>query len=163
MPKRKSSTMWGSSSSSSNNNNSSSSNKKSFKASGGRNANSKCSGVNTSDVEKLWLEIADEGTVASMEGISVLCEKLDLDPLEDIRVLVLLWKLEATSKPAQITKDEWMKGCERLQVDSVEKFQDLLPSLELGFLDNDDFKDFYKVSETHKYVCVGHFGHVRVD
>ena len=41
-----------------------------------------------------------------MEGISSLCEKLNLDPLEDIRVLVLLWKLGANEKPAQITKDE---------------------------------------------------------
>ena len=115
------------------------SNKKSFKQ--GR----KC--VNLADAEKLWTEIADEGNVASMEGISVLCEKLDLDPLEDVRVLVLMWKMEATSKPAQITKDEWMRGCERLQIDSVDKFQELLPSLELGFLDNDEFKDFYKVSK----------------
>jgi hypothetical protein len=116
-----------------------SNNKKSFKAAGRKS-------VNMADAEKLWTEIADEGNVASMEGISVLCEKLDLDPLEDVRVLVLLWKMDASSKPAQITKDEWMRGCERLQVDSVEKFQDLLPSLEPGFLDNDEFKDFYKVS-----------------
>ena len=109
--------------------------------------------MNLADAEKLWNEIVDEGTVAaSMEGISVLCEKLDLDPLEDIRVLVLLWKMGATSKPAQISRDEWMKGCEKLQVDSVSKFKDLLPSLEVGFLDNDEFKDFYKVCYALLYV-----------
>ena len=39
-------------------------------------------------------------------GISKLCEKLELDPLEDIRVLVLLWKLGAVKKPAEINKEE---------------------------------------------------------
>lgn len=97
------------------------------------------------DAEKLWTEIADEGTWASMEGISVLCDKLGIDALEDVRVLVLLWKMEANSKPAQISKDEWIRACEKLQVDNVAKFKDLLPSLELGFVENDSFKDFYKV------------------
>ncbi|KAI2497737.1 hypothetical protein MHU86_16779 [Fragilaria crotonensis] len=122
--------MWGSSS-----------NKK---ASRQNSSSSRCKTINVGDAEKLWNEIVDEGTVASMEGISVLCDKLDLDPLEDIRVLVLLWKMGATSKPAQISRDEWMKGCEKLQVDTVAKFKELLPSLEVGFLDNDEFKEFYK-------------------
>lgn len=130
-PKRKSSAMWGSSS-----------NKK---ASRQNSSSSRSKNINVGDAEKLWNEIVDEGTVASMEGISVLCDKLDLDPLEDIRVLVLLWKMGATSKPAQISRDEWMKGCEKLQVDTVAKFKELLPSLEVGFLDNDEFKEFYKV------------------
>ena len=43
-----------------------------------------------------------------LEGISKLCEALDLDPLEDIRVLVLLWKLGSNEKPAQISKTEWI-------------------------------------------------------
>jgi hypothetical protein len=97
------------------------------------------------EAESLWREIADEGTIATMEGISTLCHKLDIDPLEDIRVLILLWKLGATSKPAQITQEEWMNGCEKLGVDRISKFQSLLPSLETGFLDQEEFKDFYKV------------------
>jgi hypothetical protein len=86
-----------------------------------------------------------------MEGISEFCEKLGIDPLEDVRVLVLLWKMEATSKPAQISREEWMAGCIKLQVDSVESFQAVLPTLDTGFLDNDDFKDFYKV--WHEFCC----------
>ena len=95
----------------------------------------------------LFAEIADEEdpTVAGMEGISTLCEKLDIDPLEDIRILVLLWKLGSKEKPAQISKEEWMRGCESLQVDSLEKFKEMLPSLDTGFLDQTDFRDFYKV------------------
>ena len=102
---------------------------------------------------KMFEEIADseDQTVASMEGICTLCEKLDIDPLEDIRVLVLLWKLGSKEKPAQITKDEWLSGCNKLQVDSLKKLKDLLPSLETGFLDQTEFKDFYKV---RKYVIL---------
>jgi DCN1-like protein 1/2 len=97
--------------------------------------------------EALFAEIADEDdpTVAGMEGISKLCEKLDIDPLEDIRILVLLWKLGSKEKPAQISKEEWISGCQTLQVDSIDKFKELLPSLDLGFLDQTDFRDFYKV------------------
>ena len=63
---------------------------------------------------KLFDDICDpeDHSVATMEGISNLCEKLDLDPLEDIRVLVLLWKLEASEKPGQISREEWMAGSE---------------------------------------------------
>lgn len=97
--------------------------------------------------EALFAEIADEDdpSVAGMEGISKLCEKLDIDPLEDIRILVLLWKLGSKEKPAQISKEEWISGCQTLQVDSIDKFKELLPSLDLGFLDQTDFRDFYKV------------------
>lgn len=99
--------------------------------------------------EKIFADIADEDdpSTASMEGISTLCDKLEIDPLEDIRILVLLWKLGSKEKPAQITKEEWMAGCQRLQVDSIEKIKALLPSLDTGFLDRLEFKDFYKVRQ----------------
>ena len=105
--------------------------------------------INESSAEKLFLTYADEDDAclsANMEGISKLCDQLDIDPMEDIRILVLLWKMGATDKPGLITKDEWMAGCNKLQVDSIAKFQELLPSLETGFLDQPDFKDFYKVT-----------------
>jgi hypothetical protein len=100
--------------------------------------------------EKMFTDIADEddSSVAGMEGISTLCEKLEIDPLEDIRILVLLWKMGSKEKPAQISKEEWMAGCQRLQLDSVEKFKTLLPSLETGVLDRAEFRDFYKVRIT---------------
>jgi hypothetical protein len=79
-----------------------------------------------------------------MLGISKLCDQLEIDPLEDIRVLVLLWKMGANEKPAQISKQEWMQGCQKLQVDSIDKFQKMLPGLDTGFLDQSEFKDFYK-------------------
>ena len=97
----------------------------------------------------LFDEIADDEdpSVAGMEGISKLCDKLDIDPLEDIRILVLLWKLGSKEKPAQISREEWISGCQTLQADSINKFKALLPSLDIGFLDQIDFRDFYKVSD----------------
>ena len=94
----------------------------------------------------MFADIADEDDpyVASMEGISKLCDDLGIDPVEDIRILVLLWKLGAAEKPAQISKDEWKKGCISLQVDSMAKFKAMLPALDTGFLDRTEFKDFFK-------------------
>ena len=117
-----------------------------------KNINNRYSATTTTDEEAiiaLFEDIADEDdpSVAGMEGISTLCDKLDIDPLEDIRVLVLLWKLGSKERPAQISKEEWISGCQTLQVDSIDKFKALLPSLDVGFLDQTEFRDFYKVSD----------------
>ena len=48
----------------------------------------------------------DDSNVASMEGTCKSCNELELDALEDIRVLALLWQLGAIDKPARISKQE---------------------------------------------------------
>jgi hypothetical protein len=103
--------------------------------------------INEAEAEKIFQEMVEEDdpSAAGMEGICKLCEQLDLDAEEDIRVLVLLWKLGSKEKPAQISREEWMSGCNKLRVDSIPKFQSILPSLDIGFLDHSEFKDFYKV------------------
>jgi hypothetical protein len=125
--------------------NSSSSSKKTKRKSG---TSSSSGGFNETAAENFFAGIADEDdpTVAGMDGIVKLCEQMDLDPLEDIRVLVLLWKMGSKAKPGEITKEEFLSGCNRLQVDSIDKLQALVPSLDTGFLDEVDFKEFYKVS-----------------
>lgn len=97
--------------------------------------------------EKLFAIIADENdpTIATMDGIVALCEKLDLDPFEDVRVLVLMWKLGSREKPAQISKEEFVSGCVQYNLDSVDAMKDFIPSLDVGFMDQTEFKDFYKV------------------
>eukprot|EP00541_Cyclophora_tenuis_P007094 CAMPEP_0116566758 /NCGR_PEP_ID=MMETSP0397-20121206/14629_1 /TAXON_ID=216820 /ORGANISM="Cyclophora tenuis, Strain ECT3854" /LENGTH=232 /DNA_ID=CAMNT_0004093673 /DNA_START=180 /DNA_END=878 /DNA_ORIENTATION=- len=109
-------------------------------------SSSSSSSLNQAAMEKLFNEICDpdDPSIATMEGISKLCESLHIDPMEDLRILVLLWKMDATEKPAQISRKEWMNGCQKLQVDSIAKFQSILPSLDIGFMDQSDFKDFYK-------------------
>lgn len=56
-------------------------------------------------------EDCDDPDALYMDNIVKLCEKIDIqDPSSDIRVLVMLWKLGANSKPGCITKDEFIKG-----------------------------------------------------
>ena len=131
-PKRK--RMWGSSSSSTKKTKRKSSSKMPF---------------DETATENLFAELADEEdpTVIEMDGIATLCEKLGLDPESDIRVLVLLWKLGSKEKPAQISKEEFMSGCDEHQLDSIEKFKGFIPQLDTGFLDQEEFKSFYKVSD----------------
>mmetsp|Transcript_27546 Transcript_27546/g.39440 ORF Transcript_27546/g.39440 Transcript_27546/m.39440 type:complete len:271 (+) Transcript_27546:136-948(+) len=86
----------------------------------------------------------NDPTVINMEGIEKLCEHVGIDPMKDTRILVLLWKLNASEKPGHVTKEEWIKGCEKLGIDSIDKIKRMLPSLETGFIDEDDFKEFYK-------------------
>ena len=100
--------------------------------------------------EALFIEFASHGeeddpNEICIEGVGVLCEKLGLE-IDDVRVMVLLWKLGSKAKPQSITKEEFLKGCKTLDVDSIPKFKKLLPSLDLGFLDRDDFRGMYEVS-----------------
>jgi hypothetical protein len=80
-----------------------------------------------------------------LSGIAEMGKKLNMDVTDDIRILILLWKLGAKDKPAEISKAEWMAGCEALHVDSWDKFRKTVtPTLDTGFLDQTEFKDFYK-------------------
>mmetsp|Transcript_11036 Transcript_11036/g.16691 ORF Transcript_11036/g.16691 Transcript_11036/m.16691 type:complete len:238 (-) Transcript_11036:223-936(-) len=98
------------------------------------------------NVMAMFSELAggSEKFAIDMEGISKLCEQIDIDPESDVRVLVLLWKLGANDRPGEISKEEFLGGCTRLGVDSASKIQGLMPSLDLGFLDREEFKGFYK-------------------
>jgi hypothetical protein len=89
---------------------------------------------------------------------------LGVDALEDIRILVLLFKMGLSANPpGQLTQQEWMKGCSNLSsshhgqslsgqhhgshvsVDSWESLKtEVLPGLDTGFMDVAEFRDFYK-------------------
>mmetsp|Transcript_19543 Transcript_19543/g.33310 ORF Transcript_19543/g.33310 Transcript_19543/m.33310 type:complete len:267 (+) Transcript_19543:112-912(+) len=148
-----SSSMWGSGSSQSPSSSSRRSNKQSSSSRRGGGGGGGAQGgsgaypyINEESASKLFEEICDEDdpNVAGMEGICKLCEQLNLDPLEDVRVLVLLHKLGAKKKPAEISKEEFMTGCNKLQLDSIDKFTNFLPALDTGFMERDEFKEFYK-------------------
>ncbi|EED88179.1 predicted protein [Thalassiosira pseudonana CCMP1335] len=135
--------MWNSSPAASPNNNGGGARRK---GKGRASAFASSGGFDEEGALKMFEDMCDEDdcTVAGMEGISKLCTLLSLDPYSDIRVLVLLWKLGASKKPAEIQREEWMAGCHRLNFDSLEKLRGLVPSLDMGFLDMEEFKDFYK-------------------
>merc|ERR1712071_720567 len=122
--------------------------KKMWGGSSRRGASSRASrtpNVNEGAITKMFVDIADEDNpeVANMEGLAKLCEHIGIDP-EDVRALVLLWKLGANKKPGQITKQEWIQGCIKLEADSIDKFKNIIPKLDPGFITRDEFKSFYK-------------------
>lgn len=118
-------------------------------------------------------------------GITILGEKIEIDAAEDIRILILLWKMgvgksssidddnhrshSSTSNsasnmdhnsnfvPGTIQASEWKYGCMNLlHVDSWESLASIKPSLDTGFLEMSEFRDFYKfcfrfnLSGTHR-------------
>jgi hypothetical protein len=102
--------------------------------------------VNTDAIGRMFDEIADvdDPNITTMEGICKLCEQLNIDPLEDVRVLVLLHKIGANAKPAQMTRKEWITGCTTLQLDHIDKIRAWVPGLDPGFMERTEFRNLYK-------------------
>lgn len=86
----------------------------------------------------------DDPELISMEGISMLSEQLEINPESDVRLLVLLWKLGASSKPGAITKTEFIEGMKTIRKNSVSDLKSHLATLDPGFLERPEFREFYK-------------------
>mmetsp|Transcript_31012 Transcript_31012/g.29620 ORF Transcript_31012/g.29620 Transcript_31012/m.29620 type:complete len:222 (+) Transcript_31012:221-886(+) len=98
-------------------------------------------------IDTLFTSFADEDDpdCMSLDGIGTFCEQLGMDPSSDVRLLVLLWKLVAVSKPGQVTRKEFTTGMTNVfKKDSLEGLKTVLPSLDPGFLERAPFRDFYK-------------------
>ena len=97
-------------------------------------------------VEALFDSLADpeDTELITMEGLQALGARLDLDPSSDVRFLVLLWKLGAQSKPGCVTRAEFRAGMHTMRKESVEALKKSLPSFDPGFLERNEFRDFYK-------------------
>lgn len=98
-------------------------------------------------VEVLFNSLADEDDPESinMDGIGAFCEMLDMDPSTDVRLLVLLWKMAAVSKPGTVTRREFTTGMLTVfKKDSIEGIKSVLSSLDPGFLERAPFRDFYR-------------------
>ena len=69
----------------------------------------------------------------------------------------MMWKLGAAAKPGEISSSEWNKGCESLNLSSVDDLKKLLPALDTGFLDPSEFRKFFKfVFQFSRYEhCLG--------
>jgi hypothetical protein len=86
----------------------------------------------------------DDPNSMSMDGIGMLCDDLELDPTADIRVLVLLYKLGAASKPGVCLASEWRAGMESMGASSVEDLKVRLAGMDTGFMEHDEFKKFFR-------------------
>lgn len=98
--------------------------------------------ISATVLESLFSQYADEDDpdIISMDGIGKISEKLSLDPSADVRILVILFKLGAFSKPGVITKTEFVAGMRRLKKDSIEGLLDVMPSFDPGFMDKYEFR-----------------------
>lgn len=84
------------------------------------------------------------GEAIDMNGIYQMGEDIGVDAATDMTILVLCWKLGAAEKPGHIMELEWASGMEKLNSDSVDKLKELLPSFDLGFMEQAQFREFYK-------------------
>ena len=107
----------------------------------------KTSSLDEEAVDVLFNSLADEDDpeCMNMDGIGTFCEMLDMDPSTDVRLLVLLWKMAAVSKPGTVTRKEFTTGMLTvLKKDSIEGIKSVLSSLDPGFLERAPFRDFYR-------------------
>jgi len=59
-------------------------------------------------------------------------QKLGIDATEDVRILVLLWKMGCKEKPGTITREEFLSGMAQLEVESWDELKAQLPTCEIG-------------------------------
>jgi hypothetical protein len=93
----------------------------------------------------------DDPDTMYMDGISKLCENLGMDPAADVRVLVMLWKLGAVSKPGSITRSEFLSGFQKLQVSDTERLKMMVPSFDPGFMDKSEFRGTVQFTPRHTF------------
>lgn len=82
--------------------------------------------------------------IATMEGIFKLGELLEIDASADVRILSILWKFGAISKPGCITKAEFLAGMESNFITDIKGLKDSLYTFDTGFLEASEFREFYK-------------------
>eukprot|EP01033_Poteriospumella_lacustris_P010721 gene10721-7632_t len=104
------------------------------------------SSVSSTEREEFFNSLADpeDPESISIEGLGTLCEQLGIDASSDIRALVLAQKLGAGSQPGKITRAEFLEGTRLMNVATVAQIQARLPSLDPGFMDRTEFRDFYR-------------------
>lgn len=88
-----------------------------------------------------------QNPVISMDGIIDLCEQLELDPSTDVRVLVMVWRLQNDSKakrnPSEITQEDFVSGMAKMGCSNVAGLATQLPNFDPGFLEATEFRDFF--------------------
>ncbi|KAJ1456252.1 Cullin binding-domain-containing protein [Pelagophyceae sp. CCMP2097] len=97
------------------------------------------------DFERYW--DADEDCVTG-DGLEKLCGELGVDASTDTRLLAMCWRLGA-EKPGVLQRGEWGKfaSCQDLPTcgnASLEALRDNWGSLDPAFLENSEFRPFFK-------------------
>ncbi|CAM9852012.1 unnamed protein product [Ectocarpus fasciculatus] len=107
-------------------------------------------GPNMKTINAMFIKYAalgeSPGEAIDMSGICQLGEDIGIDAATDVSILVLCWKLGAKAKPGHVMGPEWLEGMEMLGADSADKLKEQLPSFDLGFMEGNEFREFYKFS-----------------
>ncbi|EER89486.1 hypothetical protein BDA96_10G116800 [Sorghum bicolor] len=105
------------------------------------------SAVNTRHLEDIFNRYKEpDGDMIMVEGISQLCNDLQVDP-QDIVMLVISWHMKAATM-CEFTRQEFIGGLQSIGVDSIEKFRGKLPSLRAELKDDNKFRDIYNFAFT---------------
>ncbi|XP_054283823.1 DCN1-like protein 3 [Macrosteles quadrilineatus] len=99
--------------------------------------------VSETRINNLFDIYKDTDEEIQAEGIERLCADLNLSP-DEYRVLLLAWKLDA-SQMCRFTREEFVKGCRAMHVDSLKGIQNKLAELETEVREDQTvFKDLYR-------------------
>ncbi|RVW93902.1 DCN1-like protein 1 [Vitis vinifera] len=75
------------------------------------------------------------------DGISVLCNDLQVDP-QDIVMLVVSWHMKAATM-CEFSKQEFISGLQALGIDSLEKFRERIQFMRTELKDEQKFREIY--------------------
>jgi hypothetical protein len=81
------------------------------------------------------------------DGIEAFCAQLGIDPQDPV-ILVLSWYMDADAM-CIYTRDEFVKGLEKLQCRSIEELQAKLPVLRKQLMTRPNFDAIYSVRKRH--------------
>ncbi|XP_023327148.1 DCN1-like protein 3 [Eurytemora carolleeae] len=106
--------------------------------------NSESRTFSESKIQQLFEKYKDETEDAILsEGVEQLCIDLQLKP-DEFKVLVLAWKFEAEMM-CRFTRQEFIKGCKALKVDTLKGIQNKLPEIAAAIVnDHELFKELYR-------------------
>ncbi|CAN6684206.1 unnamed protein product [Malus baccata var. baccata] len=76
-----------------------------------------------------------------VDGISLLCNDLQVDP-QDIVMLVVSWHMKAATM-CEFSKQEFVDGLESLGIDSLDKFREKIPFMRSELKDEQKFREIY--------------------
>ena len=97
----------------------------------------------SSNTNTASIDVTKIASISFDKGLDILVEDCGLE-LEDVRSLVLLWKLGST-KPGKLLRTEFINGCKTHNISSMSDItEQLLPTLDPNFLVGEEFKNFYK-------------------
>ncbi|KAK9128661.1 hypothetical protein Syun_017458 [Stephania yunnanensis] len=100
------------------------------------------SATNSRHLEELYYKYKDPYVDMIMaDGISLLCNDLQVDP-QDIVMLVVSWHMKAATM-CEFSKQEFIGGLQALGIDSLEKFRERLHYMRTELKDDNKFREIY--------------------